>query len=714
VDGAYVSGGLFATLGIETVAGRAITPADDVRGGGPDGHVAVISYRMWQQRFGRATDVLGRQLALNGVRFTVIGIAPPRFLGPEVGQATDVFVPLASEAAIRGAESALDGRMSWWLQIIARLRPDQSVDAAAAALDAVRPAIRDATLPPTANADYLASYLQTRIPLVPAATGPSNLRTRFEQPLIVVMAVVGAVLLIACANLATLMLARASARRHELSVRLALGASRTRLGCQLLVESLILAAAGGAAGLAVAKGGAALLLQQLGSDVTAVALDVSIDRRVLAFTAGVSLAVTFLFGLAPALGLGSIEPEEALKEGSRAVAGERRAGARNAFVVAQVALSFALIAAAGLFLRTFTTLATTPLGFDPSMLTIVRVEAAPASVAAEDRIAFAERVEEVAAAVPGVARASLSYLTPLSQRNWTHRVQVFDGPALPPARQVTWVNAVAPGWFETYGMRLLAGRALAPSDRAGSERVAVVNEAFVRRFTPDRNPLGARIRNAGLGNLQEHVVVGIVSDAVYRTARIGVVPTMYLPMAQANVFGSGFSITARIASDRAAVERGLVSALGSTVPDLSFSIRDYREQIRATLVQERLVALLSAFFGGLALLLAALGLYGVTSYSVGRRRPELAVRLALGASRGSVLRLVLGRVAALLLAGTLIGLAASMWAATFVGSLLFGLGARDPLTLVAAGVVLAAVGLSAAWLAARKASRMDPAVALRG
>jgi putative ABC transport system permease protein len=716
VDGAYVSGGLFHTLGIDTIAGRPLTPADDVRGGGPDGHVAVISYRFWQKRFGGARDALGRSFTVNRVPFTIVGVAPPGFLGPEVGQAMDVFVPLSSEAAIRGTESALDGRSSWWLQVMARLEPNQTADEVIAALDALRPVIRDATMPPNYNAEYRANYLRNSSDfpqaLIPAATGVSSLRNRFEEPLTIIMIVVGAVLLIACANIANLTLARAAARRHELSIRLALGASRGRLACLLLAESLLLAVSGGVAGLALARFGAALLVGQLESDVSAVTLDMSIDWRVLGFTAAVSLGATLLFGLAPALGVGSVEPNDALKDQSRGVKGERRLGFRNTLVVAQVGLSFALVAGAGLFVRTFTTLTTTPLGFDPSRLLIVNLAAPSGAVTRETYPALAQRVADEAAAVPGVARASLSYLTPLSGRNWTHRVQVSGGPTLGRTEQTTTINAVGPGWFETYGMKLLAGRDVAASDGPGSEAVAVVNEAFVRRSVGAQSPIGQRITALGLGKL-DCVIVGVVNDAVYRTLRLGATPTIYLPMAQADAFGSQFSVTARLTSARPSVERGLTDAVSRTAPNLTFSFRDYTDQVRATVIQERLVAMLSGFFGLLAMLLAALGLYGVTAYSVNRRRPEIAVRMALGASTGGVVRLVLGRVATLLAFGAAIGFGLSLWTAKFIGSLLFHVDARDPATLAGAAALLVAVGLFAGWVPARKVSRLDPTVALR-
>jgi putative ABC transport system permease protein len=601
---------------------------------------------------------------------------------------------------------------------VARLPPGQSLDQAAAALNAVRPAIREATLPADQDAARRARYLSEPILLFPAATGVSaldqygGLRARFEQPLTIIMMVVAMVLFIACANIANLMLARAAARRHEMSVRLALGASRLRLGCQMFVESVVLAALGGLAGLAVARLGAPFLIRQLGSDLGAVTLDLSIDWRVLGFTAAASLAATFLFGLAPALGLGRVEPNDAMKEQGRTLAGERRLGLRNGLVVAQVGLSFALVVAAGLFVRTFAALTRTPLGFDPSRLLIVRVDAAPDGVRPEDTVAFAQRVAGAVAAAPGVSRASLSRITPMSDGNSTARVRLAGSEPLPEGQRTVWLNFVDGGWFETYGMRVVAGRPFAAADGAGSEPVAVVNQAFARHFAGGQNVIGQQVMSVVPGGVDARIV-GMVNDSVYRTVRLGVVPTMYLPMSQGRFRGASFSVTAKLASPRARVERDIAGAIAAAAPDLAFTFRDYGDQLRATVIQERLVALMAAFFGGLAMLLAALGVYGVTAYSVGRRRAEIAVRMALGASPRGVVRLVLGRVAMLILVGAVIGVALSLWAARFVRALLFGVGAHDPLTLITAAAVLVAVGLFAGWLPARKVSRLDPTTALR-
>jgi ABC-type antimicrobial peptide transport system permease subunit len=327
-------------------------------------------------------------------------------------------------------------------------------------------------------------------------------------------------------------------------------------------------------------------------------------------------------------------------------------------------------------------------------------------------VAFAQRVAGAVAAAPGVSRASLSRITPMSDGNTTDRVRLSGRPALPAGERTVWVNYLAPGWFETYGMRVIAGRDISSSDTAGAEQVAVVNRAFARSFAGGQNVVAEHIESVVPGRLNVRIV-GVVNDSVYRTRRQGVVPTMYLAISQASGHGSAFSVTAKLASPRALVERNLAEAIGSAAPDLAFTFRDYSDQLRATVIQERLVALMSGFFGVLALLLAALGLYGVTAYSVGRRRTEIAVRMALGASARGVVRLVLGRVAMLILAGAAIGVALSLWAAKFVGALLFGIAPRDPATLIMAAAVLIAVGLFAGWLPARKVSRLDPTTALR-
>ena len=365
IDGAYASGGMFDVLGLSPARGRLFTPADDVRGGPA---VAVVSYGFWLERLGGRDDAVGQTITLDRVPFTIIGVMPRGFTGPDVGRACEVIVPLGNEPLVKApAPSWLDGRSTWWLEMMVRLRPGQTVEQANAALRAMQPQIREATMPPDYTPQLQPQYLKEPLTLAPAATGRSGLRTRFQQPLVAMMVVVGAVLLIACANIANLMLARANARRRDLTVRLALGASRARIARQLICESLLIAGAGAALGLAVARLGASFLVAQLPANY----LDTSIDLRVLAFTAGVGLVTALVFGTVPALGAAALSPSEALKDQGRTIAGDRRLGFRNLLVVVQVGLSLALVVAAGLFIRTFQSLSSVPLGIRPEPLLVV-------------------------------------------------------------------------------------------------------------------------------------------------------------------------------------------------------------------------------------------------------------------------------------------------------------------------------------------------------
>ena len=715
VQGAYASGATFDVLGVKPEIGRLFTQADDVRGGGSDGPVVVISHRLWQTRFGGQVTVLGQSMLVNRVPFTIIGVTPSGFLGVDVGTAKDLFLPLADEAAIRGKESMLDIRAAWWLDIMIRRRPDQTLDQAALALNSVRLAVRDETIPPDWDAKNLAGYLKNDLQLADASNGfETTLRTKYSQPLTIIMFVVAAVLLIACANIANLLLARATARRHEMSLRLALGASRFRLVRQLLVESAVLALVGGVMGLFLARLGGALLVRQLGTSASSVTLDLSLDWRVLAFTAAVALVTTLLFGLAPAAGLASVSPNDALKEHSRSVTGDRRFGIRNVLVVTQVSLSLALVIGAGLFVRSFTSLATMPLGFDPSRLLVLNVDASRSDLAPDARLLAYDRIRDAVAAVPGVRSASISAFTPISGVGWNGRMLVEGGPEVPMKERMIWVNPVSSGWFQTYGIPLRMGRDFSSVDGKDGLPVVIVNETFVKRFVGDQNPIGLRTKGGyGVKGIDSYTIIGVVGDSVYRNARAGVYATVYAPMAQTGRTEASFAITVDVAGDRGSVRRELTNAISRADSRLAFSARDFSDFVRASTAQERLVAMLSGFFGVLALLLAGLGLYGVTSYSVHRQRRDIAVRMALGATSTAVVRMVLQRVEWLVAAGVTLGVGFAMWATMFAGPLLFGLTPRDPATFVTAAAVLLVTGIVAGWLPARRASRLDPTTALR-
>ena len=497
IDAAYASGGMFDVLGLSAARGRLFTPADDVRGGPA---VAVVSYGFWLQRLGGRDDAVGRTITLDRVPFVIIGVMPRGFTGPDVGRACEVIVPLGSEPLVRApAPSWLDGRSTWWLEMMVRLRPGQTVEQANAALRARQPQIREATMPPDYTPQLQPQYLKEPLTLAPAATGRSGLRTRFQQPLVAMMVVVGAVLLIACANIANLMLARANARRRDLTVRLALGASRARIARQLICESLLIAGAGAGLGLAAARLGASFLVAQLPANY----LDTSIDLRVLAFTAGIGLVTALVFGTVPALGAAALSPSEALKDqgrddrrrsaarlpqsargrAGRAVAGARRRGRPlrpHVSVAQQRAARHPRRAAPRRHSRS-------PAEPDArGRRHRTRTGTAPALRAApRDRRGRARREERGALArgAPHGRRLELAH-RPGGRRERPAGIR-------PP-----WLNGVTPGWFQTHGLRVVAGRDLSPGDRLGGPVVAVVNEAFVRRYFQDQSPIGQHFKPA--------------------------------------------------------------------------------------------------------------------------------------------------------------------------------------------------------------------------
>jgi predicted permease len=712
VDGLVATGEFFTTLGVKAALGRVFTVADDVRGGGPDGPVVVISDGLWRRRFGGAASIIGTRLLIEGVPLTIVGVTPPEFLGLDNGRAFDVALPLATEPLIR-KRALIDEPGSFLLFVMLRLKPGQSLGAATATLRAMQPQMLESLRVPT--------FVREPFTLVTAGRGtdiPGSPRQRYQRPLLTIFVVAALVLLIACANIANLLLARTTARRHELSVRLALGASRWRLARQLFVESLVLAGAGALAGLAFALWGSRALVAQLSTSVSPVAMDLSLDWRVFGFSTAVTLVTALLFGTAPAVRAGAIAPIEGMKQQGRGATSGAGRGLAGGLVVAQVALSLVLVVAAGLFIRTFARLATMPLGFDREHVLVVNVDASRTQIDPADRIPFYHRLVAAAAAVPGVEHAAASTSTPLSAglpADFT-----LPGSSLPASERLALVNAVTPGWFAAYDTGLRDGRDIAERDTAAGQPVVVVNEAFARRFFAGRRPIGETVSS--------RTVIGVAADQVMqggfkasgasRSLRDAAPPAMYLPLAQsANAGPAGrgsIILTVRwAAGSPAAAVHGLTAALTAADPTLAFTFRPLADEVNASLMQERMIAWLSGFFGVLALLLAALGLYGVTAYAVSRQRTEIGVRLALGAPSGAVVRLVLSRVTLLVGLGIAAGAAVSVWMSRFVATLLYGIESRDPVTLAAAAGILALVGAIAGWLPAHRASRIDPLEVLR-
>jgi putative ABC transport system permease protein len=735
VSGLWVSGELFDVLGVRAALGRTFSAADDVRGGGVNGPVAVISHGFWRRHFGGDPKVVGRTLTLERIAFTVIGVTPPGFAGLNVGRAFDVALPFGAEPLVRGVkDSRLDQKGSWWVSVLVRRKPEQTIEQATAELRRFQLAIREATQTPGVNALERDDYLKEPFVLDPDAASQSSLRSQYRAPLTVMLVVVGLVLLIACANIANLLQARASARSREWSLRLALGASRARLARQVLTENLLLSVLGAVAGLVVAYWASRFLVRQLSND--AVSLNLTLDWRVLAFTAGVTIITALVFGLAPALQASRGAPVTALKEAGRGSSGGGRTRLAGGLVVAQVVLSLVLLVGAGLFLRTFTSLTTVSLGFDSDPVLLAQVTTRRAEVAPQYRLGTFERIRQRVLEVPGVAAGGLSLIAPLSGRMWCRQVEVsgsampkderntfasgigFTSATMPSSEPYTALNAVTPGWMRTFGLSVRTGRDINDTDTASAPRVAVVNESFVRKFLPGQNPIGHTLRvilPGGTIARPPREIVGVVSDAVYRNLREQVLPTAYAPLAQYDADATPVPPLDIILSVRAAsgdpnqLRKAVADAVTDVNPRLALVFRPLADQVRRTMVQERLLAMLAAFFGALAVALAAIGLYGVTSYAVGLRKAEIGVRLALGATRAGVMRLVLGNVARLVGTGTGIGLVLSLFATQYVKTLLFGLEPSDPMTFVASTVLLAAVSLAAGWIPAYRASRLDVA-----
>jgi predicted permease len=703
VAGIFASGGYFATLGVAAIRGRTFTPADDRPGGGADGAVAIISYGLWQRRFAGADSVIGASLVVDGATVTIVGVTAPEFRGLDVGSAFDVALPLETEPLIRGSRSA---RRTLRLLVMLRLKPGQSVEAGTAALRGL-----ELGSTPAPNSESFT--------LAPAATGaslpvrgPYGLRQSYARPLLTILMVALLVLLIACVNIANLLLARATARRYELGVRLALGASRGRLARQLLIESLIFALLGAIGGLIIAQWSSQALVAQLSTPVHQIALDLSFDWRVWAFTAAVALVTASIFGTVSAFRSTRIAPLDVLKMRAQAdsssAAGMRGlATMSSSLVILQVGLSLALVIAAALLVGSFARLSSVPLGFDPDRVLVVNVDTERVRTDAFGRIRLFDRILDAVRVVPGVAHAGGSIWTP-----------VDGGMRMGDSQTRIAFNFVTPEWFAAYGTSLRAGRDFTVRDTAGSSPVVIVNDAFVRAFMPGASPLGGTIPHPRSRNgAVLRTVVGVVDDAVFDSQREGIQPIVYLPVAQSG--GGPAERTAISLGVRPAVgapmqlARSVGAAVRAVDPDLSFSFGLLEDHVQASVRQERVVAMLSGFFGALALVIAALGLYGVTSYTVNRRVTEIGIRRALGAQRAHVLGLVLGQSLTLTGVGIGIGLAVAAATTRALGGLLFGLTPLDPAIFTGVAALFAIVATLAALFPAHRATRVDPLVALR-
>jgi putative ABC transport system permease protein len=713
VNGLFTSGEYFSTLGVRPAAGRLITTADDKRG---CPGVAVLSYGFWQDHFGGAHNAVGSTLSLDNHIFQVIGVSAPGFFGVDVGNKFDVAVPICAADVFDGKDSRLDHRSWWWLRVAGRSKPGVHPDQLKARLSVVSPQVFLAALPrdwePKNQQEFLKRSLQT----IPAATGSSDLRRQFTQPLHILMGVVGLVLLIACANIASLMLARASARHKEIAVRKALGASRMRLIRQLLTECVLLSTAGALLGVLFARWGTSLLVRFISTGNNKVFLDLSFDWRILTFTAGVAVSTGLLFGVLPAFRCTRVSLTSAMK-GSQATDTESRAKFRPGkwIVASQVALSLVLLVASGLFLRSLVKLVTMDLGFDRNNVLIVRANLHTAKVTPERQPAMFDQLEKRLRSIPGVLSAGRSVMTPVSNYVWNSDLEV-DTPNPPTGdAALAFFNFISPGYLGTVRTPLLAGRNFNDGDTKTAARVAVVNETLARRFFPNEDALGKYFRvHADPGKPRPPIqIVGLAKDAKYESLREEAHATAYFPIAQIPEDAEEQVFELRTAVPPAALVPSVQEAVAMVSKAIPLEFHTLAEQVHDSLVQERLLATLSTFFGALALLLAMIGLYGALSYLVAERQPEFGIRMALGAPRGSILRLVMSDVVMVLAGGLAAGACLALATVGVLEKMLFGLAPLDSSTFLAAIGVLSAVALVAGYLPARRAMRCDPMVALR-
>ena len=709
--GSWVSGGYFGTLGVQPAVGRLLTAEDDVRGCTA---VAVLSNGFWRSEFGGDASVIGRTIALDGHEHTVVGVTEPRFTGMNVGLPVHVFAPLCAREI--HSPGILDRRSFWYIHVMGRRAHDMAVEQVSARFAAIAPAVHASTVPPDWSVEGQRSYLDAPLGAEPASKGSSYLRNEYTRPLVALMAVVGMVLLIACVNVANLLLARASVRRRELAIRVAIGAGRMRLLQQILTESLLLSLSGAVIGVAFSQWGSRLLVGMLSSDSFPVQLDLAINVRVLAFTMLVATLSGILFGLAPAFSASRLAPDSALKVAGRGTAeGHSRFNAGKALVMAQVALSLVLLIGAGLLLGSFQRLVTLDAGFEREGVLLVGVSVPESVVPPEQRFVVQRELLERFRALTGVRFASASATTPIGGSTWNNLVAV-DG-YTPSSREdaLVYFNEVSDDYFATLRTRVLAGRDFDERDAPAGQRVAIINQTMARKYFAEANPIGREFRVHGaadeLGTPTR--IIGVVQDAKYETLREATLPTAYLFMNSNAEPGPRLTYELLATGPLSTVVQNVKDVISGVDTRISFDFRTLEDQVASSLARERMLAMLSTYFGGLALLLAVIGLYGTLSYSVARRRKEIGVRLSVGAAPARILRMVLAEATTIVVIGLVVGVIAAIALVRLISSFLFGLSPTDPATIAFAAGLLTLVALAASALPAWRAANTDALIPLR-
>jgi predicted permease len=708
-SGIWVSGDFFKTLEVPALRGRTLTADDDRRGcGSPP---AVISYAFWQREYAGGPDILGRMISLEGHPFEIVGITPPSFTGIDVGRQFDVAVPLCSEALIHGELSLIDLRNGYWLAAVGRLKPGVTIVQANAEMAALSTGILEATTPPQYDAEAQKHYLRYKFGAFPAATGFSNLRRLYETPLWMLLAIAALVLLIACANIAILLLARSSVRGREIAVRLSLGASSGRLIRQLLVESLLIGVAGTVLGAVLAQWVSRFLVAFIATSATDVFVDLHPDWLVLSFTMGMALLTTILFGLAPAFRATRIAPAAALKSAGRNLAGGREHfSLRRGLVVSQVAFSLVLLVGAILFVRSLKNILSVNAGFHTAGIMEADLDFRQLKIPAPQRQGYKLNLIDRLRALPGIEGVADASVVPLSGYGWQENV-ILAG-ATKRADVAPLFTQVSPDFFNTMGIRIMAGRTFSERDTANSLKVAIVNQSFVKKILNGANPIGAHFQiEEAVGRARPiYEVVGLVRDRKYYDLRDEFAPEVYVTTAQGDQPDEYAGLLIRSNLPMGTLTQELKNALAEASPEIGEEFHVMQTNIRDSLLRERLMAALSGFFGALATLLAMMGLFGVMSNFVARRTGEIGLRIALGAQRRNILGMVLGEAGTMLVIGLAVGAALALALGKTAGAMLFGL---KPYEISLSAVALTAVAILASYLPARRAARLDPMAALR-
>ena len=720
--GQLVSGNYFQVFETWPVLGRLLTPGDDSKLSGSP--VAVISDGYWQRRFARDPSVIGRKLTVNNVPFSIVGVAARGFFGARAGMEPDFWMPLTMQSDVRYhdhySDIAAEPLKPWlpqnrifWLQFIVRVKDPAALPQLTTVMNQVYRSDLQEAVQGVLDPDLLRRLQTVHLELEPGQQGFANLRREFEQPLLLLMGMAAMVLLIACANIANLLLARAAARERGFAVQLSMGASRSRLIRQMLTECLLLSSLGGMLGIAVAFWCTSVLPKWASTGTTPIPLNLRPDARILLFSLVITMATGLLFGLAPALKSAHVEPASVLKGSARSISGrEAHWSLRKGLVAVQVALSMVLLVGAGMFVRTLENYGRLNPGFDRDHLLSVHLDTHLVNYQTSDFPSLYERLTSRMEAIPGVRSASVTTCSIVSGCHDSSAIRIADDDHHDESRHgETQVNNVAPNYFETVGIGLLQGREFATIDGPNSPKVAIANQAFARKFLSGGDAVGRRFSYSD--SLQDRItIVGVVADARVNDIREAAPPVIYFPIAQAPGNIDGLEIRTMADPQWIATQaRQAVAAVDHRIPIID--ITTVTEEVKNNLTQQRLIARLSSIFGLLALGLACLGLYGVMSYIVERRTSEIGVRLALGSTRSAVLRLVLKETLLLITVGGLIGLALSIAAMHMATSFLFGLSPEDPATIGGAMLLLLMVSIAAGFFPAWRAASVDPMQALR-